>query len=189
MKKKQKLYAYVDESGQDTKGEIYLVSVVISGKEKEELRKTLVEIEKTSGIYARKWSRSKPKEHEKFIKKLMAQEIFKNHIFYSYYQGTVTYTDLTIYSTAKAIHEFSDEEESTIIIVDGLEKSERHRFASGLRKLKVSVHKVRGAKEQNNEFIRLADRIAGFVRDGLEDDAVMKPLLKKALRKKIIREP
>ena len=35
----QKLYAYVDESGQDTSGALFLVSVVITGAAREGVRK------------------------------------------------------------------------------------------------------------------------------------------------------
>lgn len=34
---KQKLYCYVDENGQDTKGDIFIVSIVVTGKERDEL--------------------------------------------------------------------------------------------------------------------------------------------------------
>lgn len=37
MKSKQKLYCYVDESGQDTKGKLFVVGIVVTGNEKEEL--------------------------------------------------------------------------------------------------------------------------------------------------------
>jgi len=34
----------------------------------------------------------------------------------------------------------------------------------------------------------LADAIAGFIRDGIEGDKVMKPLYKKALQRGVIKE-
>lgn len=33
---KQKLYCYVDETGQDTEGQIFVVSIVLTGKERDE---------------------------------------------------------------------------------------------------------------------------------------------------------
>ena len=45
MKKtKKKLYAYVDESGQDTKGLVFVVSVLILEKEREEISEELEKI-------------------------------------------------------------------------------------------------------------------------------------------------
>lgn len=46
--KRQRLYAYVDESGQDTKGEIFLVSVVVVGKRRDAVRRVLQKIERDS---------------------------------------------------------------------------------------------------------------------------------------------
>ena len=54
----QKLYCYVDESGQDTKGDLFLVSVVITEEERDELRRKLIKIEKTSQKGQRKWMQS-----------------------------------------------------------------------------------------------------------------------------------
>ena len=74
------------------------------------------------------------------------------------------------------------------VFVDGLNRTERHRFSAGLRQLRVSVRKVRGLRDQSDEFIRLADAIAGFARDVLEGDQIMKPLYKKAERNRIIQK-
>jgi hypothetical protein len=72
--------------------------------------------------------------------------------------------------------------------LDGLSKPERPRFAAGLRKLSIRVHKVRGARDQSDEFIRLADAVAGGVRDSLEGDAIMRPLFEQAARHGVVRE-
>ncbi len=59
---KQKLYAYVDESGQDTEGEKFLVSVVVLEKERDKLRSALRAIEKQSGKGLKKWTKARRKE-------------------------------------------------------------------------------------------------------------------------------
>jgi hypothetical protein len=56
----------------------------------------------------------------------------------------------------------------TTVIVDGLRKPERPRFPAGLRKLRIRVHKVRGARDQSDEFIRLADAVAGGIWGNIE---------------------
>ncbi len=45
----QKLYCYVDETGQDTQGALFLVALVIVGQEREKLRKLLRSLEGRSG--------------------------------------------------------------------------------------------------------------------------------------------
>ena len=54
----QKLYCYVDESGQDTEGKLFLVSVVITGSEREGLRNKLRKIEQMSGKGTKKWKKA-----------------------------------------------------------------------------------------------------------------------------------
>ena len=44
----QKLYCYVDETGQNTKGRLFIVSVIVTEGEREELARQLEEIEKAS---------------------------------------------------------------------------------------------------------------------------------------------
>lgn len=184
----QKLYCYVDETGQDTKGELFLVSVVISGKERDELRERLKRIEKLSGKGAKKWTKARHKQREDYIRQIIINKAFVGHIYYSYYQDTKAYLDLTILSTAKALHDKAKTPYEATIFVDGLKRPERFRFAAGLRKLKVVVKKVRGIRDDSDEFIRLADAFAGFIRDSLEDNKVMRTLQKEAEKKKIIKK-
>jgi len=73
------------------------------------------------------------------------------------------------------------------VIVDGLKKSEKAKFAVGLRKLKIRIKKVRGARDESDEFIRLADIIAGFVRKNIEGNVKMMELFNKASKASIIR--
>ena len=52
--KKRKQYAYVDESGQDTKGMMFVVSVLVLGKERETVLQQLEKIEIESLLQAQK---------------------------------------------------------------------------------------------------------------------------------------
>lgn len=54
----QKLYAYVDESGQDTKGALFVVGVVVLETERESILKELEQIEEKSGKRVRKWNKA-----------------------------------------------------------------------------------------------------------------------------------
>ena len=182
----QKLYCYVDESGQDTKGKIFLVSVIIIDKEREEIRKKLEEIEEKSGKRNRKWYKTNNERRLNYIQKIIKSDFLKGRIFYSKYENTKSYVDLTILTAAKAILKNAKDSYETTILVDGLRKSERHYFVLGLRKLKIKIRKVRGVKDENDSFIRLADAVAGFIRDSLEENLKMKNLSKEALDKKII---
>jgi len=187
---KQKLYCYVDESGQDTKGELFLVAVVIVASHRDMLRRKLKEIERSSGKMTKKWTRATTAQRRKYIEAIcFANENELAHtVSWSQYHDTKAYVDLTILSTAKSILSRAKIPYEATVFVDGLARTERHRFAAGLRRLHVKVRKVRGIRDQSDEFIRLADAIAGLVRDVLENDASMKILYKTMERKRIIRQ-
>ncbi len=163
---KHKLYCYVDENGQDTKGDIFIVSVVVTGKERDLLLQRCEEIEQKSGKKKDKWGRSKAKRRLDYIKLILSDKNFKGKLRYSIYHNQVNYDMTTIVGIAKAIHYKEPSEYATIVYVDGLKKSKRQEYGSELRKLGIPTRKVQGvAKDENNALIRLADAVAGFVRD------------------------
>ncbi len=183
----QKLYCYVDETGQDTGGKIFLVSIVIADETREEARKKLRRIEDVAGKKRKKWTRATRGQRKNYIQQVIDIKELAGCLYYSKYEATRAYVDLSILSVAKALYDKAKAPYEATIFVDGLKRAERPRFGAGLRKLKVRVRKVRGARDQSDEFIRLADAIAGFVRDSLEGDQVMKTLYEK-IREKVMKE-
>lgn len=89
---------------------------------------------------------------------------------------------------AKAILKKADKKYTSNVIIDGLPKGQMRRFGAGLRKLNIKVRKVRGAKDQNEILIRLADSIVGFVRDHIEKEKYTNPLYSRAIRNKVLQE-
>lgn len=185
---KQKLYCYVDETGQDTRGKLFLVVVVIVGKQRDDLRRELAEIERASGKHEKKWTRSTLRQREAYIRCILTRPSFAGTLYCSAYQDTCAYVDLTILSTAKAINTHARCPYTASVFVDGLPRTEQHRFGSGLRKLGVATRKVRGLNDQSDGFIRLADAVAGFVRENAAPDAPLHQLHSEALKTKRITE-
>ena len=56
--KKQKLYCYVDETGQDTEGRFFLVALVVTGAERDALAAEAERIEQATGKSLKKWRRA-----------------------------------------------------------------------------------------------------------------------------------
>lgn len=186
-----KLYCYVDETGQDTGGRLFIVAVILTRDQRDGLRSILQRIERTSKKRQLKWTDTAREQRIAYIQAVIEKPAFKGLVNYSRYTDTKTYVDLTILSVAKAIHAKTDKTEvpyEANIFVDGMKRSEQHRFAAGVRKLGVKVRKARGLRDQSDEFIRLADAITGFTRDALEDEPDMKKLLKSAVKAGIISE-
>ncbi len=182
----KKLYCYVDETGQDTKGKLFLVSVVVVDSKRDELRNKLKHIENLSKKN-KKWAKANYNQKIKYLELVANDKSFANSIFYSKYSDTCAYVDLTILTTAKVILNKADSLYRATIFIDGLKRTERNIFAAGLRRLKIKVQKVRGIRDQSDEFIRLADSIAGFVRDSLEHNKVMRSLYEIAEKNGIIK--
>ena len=67
---KSKLYCYVDESGHDTLGRIFIVSVVVVKREKDELLGFCELCEKESGKKGTKWRKDKKRPPTKGWKSL-----------------------------------------------------------------------------------------------------------------------
>ena len=163
-----KCYAYVDETGQDTQGRLFIVSVIVVREERDALRRALQTIERTSRKRDKKWKKSRPSEREAYMRSVLNLEALRGSLYYSVYRDTSDYVDLTIQATARAILHPDTPPDQITVLVDGLARSERWRYARGLRNLSVSVDKVRGVRDESDILIRLADALAGFVRNGIE---------------------
>lgn len=159
---KQKLYAYVDESGQDTRGLIFVVSVVVLGGERDRIEQRLQEIEERTHKGATKWHKSRHEFRDAYIEALAATAELKRAVFISVYRDSLQYDELTALTTARAVLKKATLPYKATIFVDGLSGSALPR----LRDLHVHTKKIRGVrKDENSALIRLADAFCGLVRD------------------------
>jgi hypothetical protein len=133
MAEPHKLFAYVDETGQDTQGTMFLVAVVVAGATRDAARDALREIERASRKRARKWSKARVRERAAYIEQCLNRAVLLGPVYYSHYRNTRAYVDLLILSTAKALHARVMERPTATVFVDGLVYAERRRFAAGLR--------------------------------------------------------
>lgn len=175
----QKLYVYVDETGQDTKGRFFLVAIVITERGvKESIRRRLETIEKESGRRLYKWRSTKFEHKKKYLKQVANIRELKKAIFYAVFKNTTDYLDLTGTTISKAILLKKKGEFQVIVIIDGLSKAGRWFVSRKLRDLGVTRKKVKGARFRSDPFIRLADALAGFLRDYEERQSYAKKLFR-----------
>ena len=99
----RRLYCYVDETGQDTMGEFFIVSVVVSADDRDELVSTLEKIGRSSGKGKVKWMEARHPARYEYIQTVLATPRFKSTLFFSAYRNSKAYMALTVLSTAKAI--------------------------------------------------------------------------------------
>lgn len=188
--KKKKLYAYVDESGQDTKGFLFVVSVLILENELDKICAELEKIEIETKKKNMKWNKAHHEFREAYIEKILKTEKLRGKIFFEMFSDTKKYIELTSFATAKAILKKSGNGDYKVtVFVDGFKKKEIEIFSKGLRDLNIRTRKIRGVKkDENNAFIRLVDAICGLVRDKEDGNEWASKITAKLMKEKYIRE-
>jgi hypothetical protein len=182
------LYCFVDETGQDTKGALFLVAVIITAEDMEALQQRLLRIEEESHKGIEKWVKANPQRRLAYIRQVLETPLLADKIRFAHYRASTEYQHLTILTIAKAILEKAHAPYEATVFIDGLGKTERRRVSTGLRQLQVRVRKVRGLSDQADPLIRLADAMAGFVRNCLEGDQRFTALYAQAVKIGLLKE-
>lgn len=184
----QKIYCFVDESGQDTEGRLFIVSLLVTSHAiKDELERKLLAIEEESGKKTAKWHVASFHNRMKYLEQIVRLPLLHKSLFYSTHQSTKAYSDLTTYSIARAINLKTEKEPNqSFIFIDGFSDAECRKVKKGLHLLNIRYKKVRGVTDESNAFIRLADALAGFLRDCFERQSYTKPLLQQFTSRQIL---
>lgn len=185
---KQKIYCYIDESGQDTKGAFFIVSLVIAKEVREKIYAFLERVEKDSRKGKVKWSQALKIYKIAYIEQLFSSSLLKGKLFYTLSKDTKAYKELTLIAIASVINIVKEKEYKAAIFIDGLAKSDIPRVGAGLRKIGIHIEKVRGIRDESNAIIRFADAIAGLVRENYQEIEYAKKLYTKGIKSGILRE-
>ncbi|HEY5668109.1 MAG TPA: DUF3800 domain-containing protein [Candidatus Saccharimonadales bacterium] len=187
-----KLYCYVDETGQDTLGEYFIVAIIVAGGRQQELEQYLEDIERSTGKKT-KWMKTRDRLRIAYTEAVTRRQL-PAMVFVKSYSGKKDYDTLEVLATVQAIslyrdaHGIREDEYKLTITIDGLSKTAGARMASEFRKLGVKPRKIVGKKDESSAVIRLADAIAGLVREAHEGRPEYQRLKVKMKRTKILRE-
>lgn len=187
----QKLYSYTDETGQDTEGAFFLVAVVIvEGKIHEQLREKLLEIENRVGKRRARWAKNRFEVRIAYLERILTLKELKKSVFYSTYHDTKEYISLTAHTLIQAIqHQSGDMSRYRVIVeIDGFDEVELARVRQIFKTEGIRYHKLRGPRDESVAFIRLADALAGFLRDAHEGQPYTRPLLSRFKEQGVIEE-
>jgi len=99
----QKLYAYVDESGQDTEGRFFVVSVVLFGTERDSVLARLEALEVRSRKGRIKWRRARYAFRQDSTAGLLDMPLLAESICVMTFRQGRNYCELTVDSTARTI--------------------------------------------------------------------------------------
>ena len=188
----QKLYAYVDESGQDTFGEFFVVATVLTADNHERVRQSLERLERASGKGLRKWIKATPRQRLAYLTAVLQLPALHGRLFAAHFTNTTTYLPCVLTTITQAVTAGAAGQPSrATVLIDGLQKTVRQDVAAALRGQlqphSIRVEKVRGLDEESDALMRLADAIVGFVRHALEGRPALAPLLAESQRQGVIQ--
>ena len=184
----QKIYCYIDETGQDAGSDFFVVVVIATDKEQNLLRRKLLEIESLTKIGQRKWHKSQFKRNKYYIQLVIKKEIGKREVFFGRYKKPIPYFFPMLETIEKAILDKAEKDYKSIIYVDGIDKKKAAELTNALRLRKIKLEFVRSARDESEPLIRLADRWAGCIRAAFLDRTEEKAILAKAKKINYLKE-
>ncbi len=185
----QKLYCYVDETGQDTAGNLFIVSVIIIGNEQEYCCRLCQQIEIDSGKGKAKWIKAGYDQKLDYTTRVLHEPYFAGKLFYAAHRNTIAYQDETVRTIGRGLACFAKGDYRATVFIDALPKRVEQQVGLRLRKLGANVKKIRGAaKDEHEPIIRLADALCGLARSTYDGKADMQELLDWAIRAGVITD-
>ena len=89
---------------------------------------------------------------------------------------------------SKAMNAVTKEDYFVLVIVDGLTKKDMEKMRVDIKNLEVRYSHIKGMKDEQSVFLRLADSMAGLVRDYMEGDKYAKVLFNDLTNRGFLQE-
>jgi len=160
----QKLYCYVDETGQDAGSDFFIVVAIIVTDEPEFLRKQLIELEKTIGVGNVKWHKLSHSKRIEFLFSTLQMQNTSFRIYYGKYKKILPFFLPLIETISKSIKDVASQDYRALVCVDGIDRKKAAELTFELRQQGINLKYVRTARDESEVLIRLADRWAGCLR-------------------------
>lgn len=178
----QKLYCYVDETGQDAGSQFFIVVAIVSSNDQHILRERLIQIEKKAKTGHRKWHKSKPERRLTYLRQALNERICEDGVHFGYFQKPLPYFLPILEALEAAIKSKAEKDYQAIISIDGIDKKKAAELTNALRLRGIKLRFVRGARDESEPLIRLADMWAGCLRGVFSGKKEEKEIYEKALR-------
>lgn len=188
MKTKQKLYCYVDESGQDTKSDIFVVVAVVNDKNQDAVRDKLLQLEKQTKIKAMKWHKTPHDIRNNFLELQIERKILIGDIFFGRFPKPIPYFLPMLEVIEKAIKTKARTNYSCNVYIDSIDLKKSKELTNALRVKHINMPLIKSRRDESEPIIRLADRWAGYIRGLQFEKNQNENLFKKAIKLKCIRE-
>ena len=181
---KQKLYAYVDETGQDTSSAAFVVVTVASDTEQEPLRERLVRLEAQAKTGARKWHKCRAERSRLYLQLALDQLTEQASVFFGIYPKPIPYFFPMLDVLENAIKQRASSSYTARVYVDGIDARKAAELTNALRARSITLDMVKSRRDESEPLIRLADRWAGCIRAAELGGSMEKALLALAIAKR-----
>lgn len=181
LSRQQKLFCYVDETGQDDRSQAFIVVTVISDSVQTELKEALLQFERQTKMRAKKWHKSRKEEREAFMEMLVERRLAAGGIFFGQYQKPIPFFLPMLETLTSAILSVATENYQAIVYVDGIDRKKSQELTNALRVKGIKTKQVRSARDESEPLIRLADRWAGCIRASAEGSKQAELLVRRAI--------
>jgi hypothetical protein len=190
MSKRQKLYAYVDEAGQDDTSQFFVVSTVVTEKEQDGIREQLLAIEAEAKTHGLKWHGSRHDRRVKYLTLVLNRKVAAGCVYIGRYPKPIPYTPPLIYVIEQAVkdREAAKGYYRAIVRVDGINRKVAITLTNALRAQGVSLKLVKGKRDEGEPLIRLADMWAGCIRSALLGEKDSEALFNRAKEAGYLKE-
>lgn len=187
----RKLYCYVDETGQDTLGRLFIVAIVITDERQYSLESSLEAIEQEVGKKS-KWMKSSDSVRLSYLRSVHKSKVSCTLYAKDFPSAEAGFDRMEVLATAQAINLYRESnkigEYKATIVIDGQSKTMLARMGADFRKLGVKTRKVVGKRDQSSAIVRLADAVAGLKREAKEGRKEYIALEARLKRAKLLRD-
>jgi len=150
-------------------GEFFLVSVVlVEATLREKLKNRLLRLEARNGKGLLKWNGSSFEIRICYLRGLFQIRELYGCLHFYYINNSSDYSNIKAHAIVRALKNITQPYRVTILIDGFLTKKEERIISQVLHKSKIRFRKIRGLRTSDC-FMRLADTLAGFLRDHMEE--------------------
>ena len=181
---RQKLYCYVDETGQDDASILFIVVAVVSAEEQDGLREALMEIERAAGTGHRKWHKSGSERRLRYLNLVFEKKLAAGDVFFGSYPKPLPYFFPFVEVLERAIKIKAEPSYTARVFVDGIDRQKAGELTNALRIRDVTLEMVRSRRDESEPLIRLADMWAGCIRAALRGSMEERNIFDRALAEK-----
>lgn len=160
----QKLYCYVDETGQDAGSRFFWVVAILHEGEQDGLRSQLEDVERGAGTGRKKWNRVRPKNRLAYLTRVVEKRLAHGGVFVGRYRKPLPYFFPTLETVLQALRQSAEGDYEATIIIDGVDRLSAQKYTNALRSSGIRSARVIGRRDESEPILRLADMWAGASR-------------------------